>query len=82
MAYIEEFALTQSVAANGCGAASIPTLGRPGYGSKSTCGWNMGGIVMWVDSAHGCDLATPTDKPVDGVCYNNPNNGAAIFNLS
>lgn len=77
--YIESFVMSQSVAA-GCGAVPGGTsLGKPGHGDKSTCGWDMGNVVVWVDKDHGCSIPYPADGEFNGYCYNNPNGGTSIF---
>lgn len=78
MLHYETFLLTQSIAA-GCGAAHDSNLGGPNHGSKTTCGWNVGGVALWTESNSGCN--TPLDENADGggICYNNPNGGASIF---
>ena len=76
---VEYFTLSQNIA-SGC---NVPgggtTLGKPNHWTKETCGWDLGGWVVWTDYAHkGVDEQTP-DKNIVGLCYNNPNGGCTIF---
>lgn len=76
--YIENFQLTQSIAEN-CGAYDVGySLGTPGQGDKNSCGWDIGGLVIWLDATRGCTEVYP-DIDIDGVCYNNPNGAHTIF---
>lgn len=77
---MEYFSLSQSIAA-GCGAVSGGnTLGRPNHWEKSTCGWDMGNLVVWTDANSGCDVKWGENDALGAVCYNNPNGGNTIFN--
>ena len=76
---IERFALTQSIAA-GCGA--VPggnTLGQPAHYYKSTCAWDVGGILLFLDREICKDVQVGEKDQVMGYCYNNPDGGTAIF---
>ena len=83
--YVENFSLSQSIAA-GCNALHDSTLGNPTHWSKTTCGWNLGNVVVWPDTeickAGDGQITVPwsPDAPFEGVCYNNPTANAAIFN--
>ena len=79
--YVENFSLSQSIAAGGCGAAQNPTLGKPSSADIHTCGWDVGGIITWINTPACNDLADEND-PYAGVCYNNPNGYPTIFSLS
>ena len=79
--YVENFALSQTIAAGGCEAALDSSLGIPGYGSKGVCGWDIGGVIIWnVGATENCNLPPADDNR--GLCYNNPDGGAVIFGLS
>ena len=75
---VEYFTLSQNIA-NGC---NVPgggtTLGKPNHVDKATCGWDLGGWVVWTDSGKCNELAGPEENIV-GLCYNNPNGGCTIF---
>jgi hypothetical protein len=84
---IERFDLTQSIAAN-CSAENPAnpnsSIGDPNWGSKDTCGWQVGNYVIW--TAASCNngqadsiIASPYEE-VLGFCYNNPNGNNVIFN--
>ena len=76
---IESYDMAQSIS-NNCGTTSGSTLGKPTHGDKSSCGWDFGGLAVWMEAALGCaDVQIGADVPWDGVCYNNPNGGVAIF---
>ena len=76
---IERFALTQSIAAS-CTVAGGSSLGKPTNWSKSTCAWDMGGLLIFLDGMNVCVNVQVENENVDfeGVCYNNPD-GAMIF---
>lgn len=77
---LESFVMSQSIA-GGCGA--VPggnTLGKPGYSSVGSCGWNVGDTIVWVNSSTGCNYPWGADDPFNSVCYNNPSGGNNIFN--
>lgn len=75
---IEDFKIAQSISA-GCGAAHNGEFGGPTQWSNKTCGWSIQeGIVMWIDSDHGCTIPTGETAEGTGVCYNAPE-GANIF---
>lgn len=85
---MEQFALTQSIAAS-CSAEdpANPTssLGDPGWGSKESCGWLVGNYIIWTASnCVGKDgqylpiVASPNEE-VAGFCYNNPSGHNVIF---
>lgn len=74
-AHIEHFTLSQTIA-SGCGATpGGDTLGKPNHWDKTTCGWEMGNLVVWTDDNEGCTFKWGADDPMDGVCYNNPSDG-------
>lgn len=78
MIVIERFGLTQSVA-TGCGAAASNTLGNPTQWSKSSCAWEVGGLLIFLDTMNVCaDFKVKEDEEVFGACYNNPE-GSMIF---
>lgn len=80
IATIEYFTLSQSVAA-GCGAvAGGNSLGGPNIGSRESCGWDLGNIILWLDDGSKiCTSFAGADEDVFGVCYNNPEGGNNIF---
>ncbi len=76
---VEYFDLTQSIA-SGCGAApGGNSLEKPNHWDKSTCGWDMGNLVIWTEANSGYSLKWDADAPWEGVCYNNPEGGNSIF---
>lgn len=79
--YVENFELSQSIAA-GCGIPTdASTLGHPGAQSDCTCGWVVPGVgVVWCTGP--CTTETDEDARFGAVCYNNPNNGVSIFAFS
>lgn len=74
--YIERFMLTQSIA-SGC-SPSNPDFGMPTQASQETCGWDIYGIVLFMDG-NICDLLTDY---LEGVCYNAPDGGIIAFATS
>jgi len=77
---VERFALTQSIA-SGCGTSATNTLGKPMQWSKSTCAWDVGGIIMFLNTmADICEdeRVDSENMEVNGYCYNNPD-GSMIF---
>ena len=77
---MESFVMTQSVA-NECNV--VPnggSLGRPGFADKAVCGWNLGNMVLFIDSPDvNCSMDVGPNDEVFGMCYNNPNPDNAIF---
>lgn len=75
----ESFVLTQNIAAP-CGVyGNGNTLGKPGHGDVSSCGWEVSGFgVIWVNAESNCDLSFPADTEIGGACYNSPE-GNGIF---
>lgn len=77
--FVESFALNQNIAST-CGVpGGGNTLGKPNHSDKTTCGWDMGNFIAWVE-APACNmyLSTDGDTPF-GVCYNTPSGGVTIF---
>ena len=74
---IESYDMAQSIS-NNCGTTSGSTLGKPNHGDKSTCGWDLGGTVLWAMDGM-CDWILGVDENWEGICYNNPNGGMTIF---
>lgn len=74
--YIERFMLTQSIA-SGC-SPSNPDFGMPNQHSKEVCGWDIYGIVLFMDDSI-CDFLT---EDLGGVCYNAPSGGMTAFATS
>ncbi len=77
--YVESFQLSQSIASTCSVAAGGNSLGSPSHDSKSTCGWDLGNMVLWVDSSTGCNKSLDVDADFLGMCYNTPNGGNTIF---
>lgn len=65
--YVENFSLTQSIAA-GC-TAEDNGLGKPALSYASTCGWSLGGQTFFTAGVQ--DYCTAGD--LEFVCYNAPN---------
>lgn len=76
-AHIEMFTLNQSIAS--CGTYGSSELGKPSYGDSSSCGWDLGNVVVWSDYPNVCTQWWPSDLAYEGVCYNNPNGGVSAF---
>lgn len=76
---IEDFRLSQNIAS----CWSEPggnSLGKPSHWDKSSCGWDMGNMIVWTTSTKDCtSFDIPADGEIDGVCYNNPSGGNSIF---
>lgn len=76
---VESFTLTQNIA-NTC---SVPgggnSLGSPTHGDKGTCGWDVGGIILWLEGNIACTEKLGEDDVVEGICYNNPGGDLTIF---
>lgn len=76
---MEKFDLSQSIAA-GCGAvAGGSSLGKPAHWNKDTCGWDLGNVILWVESTGHCNADVGTNEDFEGICYNNPSGGSSIF---
>lgn len=69
---VESFMLSQTIASN-CGENL--DLGMATMGTKETCGWDIGGIEIFMDPAV-CDLPT---EFFEGVCYHAPEGGMNVF---
>lgn len=75
---VESFVLNQNIAAN-CGVpGGGNSLGRPTHGDRGTCGWDMGGIILWASQGP-CNTLIGPDEEVDIGCYNNPTPDMSIF---
>ena len=80
--YVENFALSQAIATP-CGAKPNGSLGKPSYADQGSCGWDMGNFIVWVETVNSpCNDYEDANTVVDGVCYNNPSPGNAIFSYS
>lgn len=78
--YVENFGLSQSIAAT-CGVGNAEsTLGKPSLADKNSCGWDMGNMIIWVERPACKDLMPDTDMGFG--CYNNPNGGVTVFGWS
>lgn len=72
--HFEDFALVQTTASS-CGENLDITQAT--QSSISTCGWDVGGIVVFAVSTE-CQLIVE-DGAMEGICYNNPAGGYNIF---
>ena len=72
--YIERFTLTQSIAHN-CG--DNLDFGMGTLKTKESCGWDVGGVVIFVEGNENCIFPT---EYLEGVCYNAPDGGYNVFN--
>lgn len=77
---VERFTLTQSIAAS-CGVpAGGTSLGKPNSQSASTCGWDVGGMMIFtVNTTKNCTEDVSDGYEYEGMCYNNPANMPAFF---
>lgn len=76
---IESFMLSQNIALS-CGVPGDGTsVGKPTHSDKNVCGWDVDGIVAWLDGHIVCTYPVGPDTEFDGVCYNNPSSGTTIF---
>ena len=87
---VDLFTVAQSIAMN-CGWEVISEFGRPAHPDKYQCGWDMGNVIIFLESMTSCTdpedpdgigiIGQPVgeDEKVEGICYNNPNGGATIF---
>lgn len=71
---IESFSFSQSIA-NGCG--SQPMGGMPTVAGDGSCGWEIGGSVFFNDGIAAC-----AQGELPGLCYNAPQEGMAVFQVS
>ncbi len=79
--YVENFGLSQSIAAT-CGAGKPDSsLGQPLQDTKQTCGWGGNGISVWLTNPP-CQTPLDEDSRFGDFCYNNPNGGLTIFGWS
>lgn len=78
--FVESFVLNQNIAFN-CFVpwGGDPTLGKPNHSEKTSCGWDMGNFIAWVDAENKCNLFIPPSEGVGAVCYNTPSGGNTIF---
>lgn len=76
---LESFVLSQSIASTCNVPGGGTSLGKPGHSSRETCGWDVGGLILWVNDSTGCNLPTEIDENVSGICYNAPAGGFTIF---
>lgn len=83
---VDVFAVAQSIAEN-CGWNPNAELGYPAHADKTTCGWSLDNVVVFLDTMTVCTdpgqgregWGVGEDEPVAGYCYNNPNGGTQIF---
>ena len=76
MIRIEKFAFVQTTSIS-CGDNLL--YGEPNMGSKTTCGWDVGGAVFFLSPEQQCAILLPEDQADIYVCYNNPADGMNIF---
>lgn len=75
---IESFMLSQNIALS-CGVPGDGTsVGKPNHSDRFVCGWDVDGIIAWLDSKV-CNYLIDENTEFDGVCYNNPSSGTTIF---
>ena len=73
---IEDFTLSQNIA--NCGAVHNSELGKPTHWTKTTCGWDFGGVSLWTASP-ACDIPTGEQAEGSELCYNAPEGGYSVF---
>lgn len=73
MVYIEQFKLSQSIAA-GCNTEGFG--GTPNQDNTSVCGWTLEGLNFF-NGGTGCEMGE-----FPGFCYNAPDGGMIIFAFS
>lgn len=77
--HIEYFSLSQSIASCTGVTGGGNTLGKPSHWDKTTCGWDVGGYVIWTNVNNCPDEQAGEDEIIEGVCYNNPSGDAVAF---
>lgn len=77
--YAEHFAMSQSIASCAGVTPGGSTLGKPSHWSKETCGWDLGGYIVWTNESNCPDEQAGADEEIDGVCYNNPSGNVVAF---
>lgn len=77
--FVESFQLTQSIASTCSVEWGGNTLGKPGHNDQTSCGWDMGNMVMWTESVAQCTTKIDEATEAFGLCYNTPNGGNSIF---
>lgn len=76
---LESFVLSQSIASTCTVPGGGTELGKPGHSSNQVCGWEVDGIVVWLDTGNICDYGVSENTQYEGVCYNTPKDGLTIF---
>lgn len=76
---IDYFELSQSIASCSGVTGGGSTLGKPSHWSKETCGWDVGGWIIWTEQSTCPDEQLGADEEIDGVCYNNPSGNVVAF---
>lgn len=76
---MEYFTLSQSIASCTGVVGGGSTLGKPSHWSKETCGWDLGGWIIWTEPNTCPDEQADADEEIDGVCYNNPSGNVVAF---
>lgn len=77
--HVEHFTLSQSIASCAGVTGGGSTLGKPSHWSKTTCGWDVGGYIIWTEASNCPDEQAGADEEIDGVCYNNPSGSVVAF---
>ena len=77
--HMEHFVLSQHIASCEGVTPGGTTLGRPSQWSKTTCGWDIGGWIIWTQTNVCPDEQADPDDEINGVCYNNPNGHLVAF---
>lgn len=77
--HIEHFILSQSIASCAGVTGGGNTLGKPSHWSKETCGWDVGGWIIWTEPNSCPDEQAGADEDIGGVCYNNPSGNVVAF---
>lgn len=73
---IEDFAIAQNIAQN-CGNAGFAGQ-KHTYADKTSCGWHVGDIVIFVKEPT-CEEVIDPDVPYEDLCYNTPSPGQVVF---
>lgn len=80
--YVENFSLSQSIAATCAQGDPDSTIGRPNLANKFSCGWkDPTGEIIWVENGI-CTEVVDSDIDVGFGCYNNPSSNVTVFGWS
>lgn len=76
---VESFVLNQNIAASCSGVpGGGDNMGMPAHSDKGSCGWNIGGVILWVEAST-CNMQVGEDTETVIGCYNNPTPNMSIF---